>query len=888
MRYLKLFFTLTALLVLGPAMATHNRAGEITYEWITGFTYRVTITTYTKESAPADRCELDINWGDNTSSTLVRVNGPAGCSNGGGLGESLGNDFKKNIYIGTHTYPAAGIYTMSVLDPNRNGGVSNIPGSINVPFYIESVLRINPQLGNNNSVTLLNPPIDDGCTQQLFLHNPSAYDADGDSLVFDLVDCRGLNGTPIPETYDPAYVQDSIKIDPVTGELIWDVPQNAGQFNFAIRITEYRLSPLGAWEFMGSVVRDMQVDIQACTNQPPVIDPLGPFCVIAGQNLFFNVSASDPNGDPIVLTATGGPFQLSPPPSFPQPVSGLGAVSAPFSWNTACSHVRRQPYFVDFKVKENFPATNPTPELAAFRTAEIRVIAPPVDNLQAVGAIGQINLSWDPHICPQATEHLIYRRKGPSGYTPGACETGLPASAGFDLIATVPAAALSYEDSVGLEQGNSYCYRIVTLLQDGSESIVSLEACTELFRTAPVITKVDVDTTAPATGRINLEWATPKEIDSASFPPPYGYALYRAPVSTGVYQLVQNFGFIDTVFQDSGLNTETESYRYRVDFLAGSPALTVAESAPASSFFLRPLGVDEGVLLTLDYQVPWEVEAIAIFRENPIGSGNFDSIAQVSADTYLDTGLVNGETYCYYIKTKGAYTGTGLWSPLVNRSQIACATATDTSSPCAPVLAALAECEDNTLKLSWVNPTDSGCGQDIRSYNLYFKPFEEAPWELLASGIIPTNFDQFTGPIVGCYAVTAVDDAGGDPGGTPNESPMSNVICIPPCPLIQLPNVFTPNGSGVNDRFWPVRDAGGNPLVRDIDLLTITVYNRWGTLVYKSTNRDEFVQTGWDGKDQSSGADCSEGVYFYHCVYTVLGVETPVEHELKGIVHLFR
>ena len=51
------------------AIATHNRAGEITYEHVGGFTYRVRITTYTKQSAIADRNSLKIRWGDEGPNT---------------------------------------------------------------------------------------------------------------------------------------------------------------------------------------------------------------------------------------------------------------------------------------------------------------------------------------------------------------------------------------------------------------------------------------------------------------------------------------------------------------------------------------------------------------------------------------------------------------------------------------------------------------------------------------------------------------------------------------------------------------------------------------------------------------------------------------------------
>ena len=58
------------------AFATHNRAGEITYKHLSGFTYQFTITTYTKVSgisADADRTRLGISWGDGTFDSLNRA-----------------------------------------------------------------------------------------------------------------------------------------------------------------------------------------------------------------------------------------------------------------------------------------------------------------------------------------------------------------------------------------------------------------------------------------------------------------------------------------------------------------------------------------------------------------------------------------------------------------------------------------------------------------------------------------------------------------------------------------------------------------------------------------------------------------------------------------------
>lgn len=63
---------------------------------------------------------------------------------------------------------------------------------------------------------------------------------------------------------------------------------------------------------------------------------------------------------------------------------------------------------------------------------------------------------------------------------------------------------------------------------------------------------------------------------------------------------------------------------------------------------------------------------------------------------------------------------------------------------------------------------------------------------------------------------------------------------------ITIPNVFTPNGDGVNDRFE----------IRNLNLYTeneISIINRWGNPIYEKKNYDN----SWDG----NGLD--EGTYFY-------------------------
>jgi hypothetical protein len=73
-------FRLLILFVLilggGDLFATHNRFGDITYEYAGNANapqrYKVTIRTCTKSSSPADRPILEIQWGDGTIDSLPR------------------------------------------------------------------------------------------------------------------------------------------------------------------------------------------------------------------------------------------------------------------------------------------------------------------------------------------------------------------------------------------------------------------------------------------------------------------------------------------------------------------------------------------------------------------------------------------------------------------------------------------------------------------------------------------------------------------------------------------------------------------------------------------------------------------------------------------------
>ncbi|HMC97214.1 MAG TPA: gliding motility-associated C-terminal domain-containing protein, partial [Flavobacteriales bacterium] len=95
-------------------------------------------------------------------------------------------------------------------------------------------------------------------------------------------------------------------------------------------------------------------------------------------------------------------------------------------------------------------------------------------------------------------------------------------------------------------------------------------------------------------------------------------------------------------------------------------------------------------------------------------------------------------------------------------------------------------------------------------------------------------------------------------------------------PSIFIPNAFTPDGDGLNDKFFPnVLDV-----VREEHLLQ--VFDRWGELIFSSTDPGE----GWDGHFKDGGEMLPQGVYVWRL--TTLSTATADKLEMIGSVTLLR
>ena len=108
-------------------------------------------------------------------------------------------------------------------------------------------------------------------------------------------------------------------------------------------------------------------------------------------------------------------------------------------------------------------------------------------------------------------------------------------------------------------------------------------------------------------------------------------------------------------------------------------------------------------------------------------------------------------------------------------------------------------------------------------------------------------------------------------GGNCSDTAMLIITVHPPA-LVEVPNVFTPNDDGMNDKF--VFKAQG------IKELSCGIFDRWGKKIYEFTDASQ----GWNGKTQA-GAPSAPGVYYYLIVAKGFDKTTV---ELTGTITLLR
>jgi gliding motility-associated-like protein len=128
----------------------------------------------------------------------------------------------------------------------------------------------------------------------------------------------------------------------------------------------------------------------------------------------------------------------------------------------------------------------------------------------------------------------------------------------------------------------------------------------------------------------------------------------------------------------------------------------------------------------------------------------------------------------------------------------------------------------------------------------------------------------FTATNEGVYRVMVTDSLG---------CSASDSVLMKICDaLIVVPDAFTPNDDGLNDEFKVITSQEG------IITFSIRVYNRWGEMVFESSD----VHHGWNGK--VNGRNAPPDTYAWKIVYKISSLANPSTSTttLHGTVTLIR
>ena len=258
-----------------PIFASHLKGGNIQVTQVNEqeLIYEITVTIYTDLRtgirAYMEQKDVPVCFGDGSSGIASRVNG-------NGNGEEIDNNIGKSIYKIQHKYASnLTAYRVYVALISRNQNIRNIKNSDYVPFYIETLFNskaINSTPSLNNDIGILYAKV-----KQVFIYNPKATDAEGDSLAYRLtmartsnsIDCTTL-GIPIENFKQPNEVNEvgTFKINELTGDLTWNAPTQVGTYVCSFIVEEWRKGVK-----ISLTVRDMEIVVKDEAGQIATIPP---------------------------------------------------------------------------------------------------------------------------------------------------------------------------------------------------------------------------------------------------------------------------------------------------------------------------------------------------------------------------------------------------------------------------------------------------------------------------------------------------------------------------------------------------------------------------------------------------------------------------------------
>jgi gliding motility-associated-like protein len=915
-----LLFLLVAVLSQAGAKATHLVGGDLGYEYVgetfpgSGiFTYNIRVRMYLNcgassnyesinallspgEGLPIGIYNEDITqpWANKEllataevfvmSYQIVTPDLPDDCL----LGE--GQCIEESILEGTVDLPASatGRHLYMQLFA-RNQAIDNImdPGGTGMGFYAFMA----PTTIQNSSPVFTGIPVPYICINDTTFFSNSAVDIDGDSLVFSFrfpYDSQGAAGGimqppatlnwPLAEAqyefgyspYQPFGTDGYASIDPSTGATEY-VPTLIGNWVVAVEVEEWRNGQL-----IGLVRSDLQLLSVPCSeNQAPVstVQPLPTYYqVTAGEQLCIPLSFVDADGDTVVVSSSSAifdPNQFDPPAQIIGNSQADSLLTTQICWTPACDLYSPVP--LEFNLLVSDLACPP-----AFFVATIQVqVFPNTSSITIDGPLEACAFETSVTYCVEEAPNATYMWSVSGGTIVSgegeACITvdwGAEGEGWIDVMRVADGCNAITDSPVTLLPSNiigidgpldncAYASNVSYCVEEAPGATYTWTISGGTITSATDGPCITVDWGAQGQGTISVvrsgegcgsignitvtispgpPIAIDGPLEACPFQSNISYCTEDAAGAT--YDWTVTGGTIT-----SGANTACITVEWGS---AGTGTITV--------FMNNGCGSDGSLTVSIG-------AAPAIDIEGPMQNCSFQSVS-----TYCTDEIANGVyTWSVYggTITSGtdgpcitvAWGAAGPGSVQVTRASDQCASSAELPITIVPLPEA-----------SFTYLTDTTCA-GVRAHVFNTTPGStSASWNLNGQLVASTDSAIVQLPFGMQTGITLLIT--GQNGCIGSVTDSIGVASFQELLSFTVPNVFTPNNDGSNDRFELVSAL---PLSQ---CATMEVFDRWGRKVFTSDGLGS-----WNGKAEN-GEPSADGVYFY--------LVTINDEKLQGYVHLLR
>ncbi len=359
-----IFLLLAFLMTSGyQANASHAMGADLTYQCLGGNTYKVRFSFYRDcigIPAPANvyisvrsaSCNQNLGVtanpipGTGQQVTYLCPTATSTCNGGTFTG------IQEWVYEGIITLPMQCTdWQFSYSLCCRNAAITTITNPGSNTFYIYANLN-NVASTCNSSPVFSNKPVPFACLGQQLCFNHGAVDADGDSLVYSLVNPKQTATTNVSyigpySATSPLNSSPAMQFNTATGDVCF-TPQQLQVTVMAVLVQEYRNGVL-----IGSVVRDIQVTVLNCNNSLPTLTGINgtndfDITVCANDPLCFNVFSNDPDAGQQLSV-----FYNNAIPAATFNTAGTPHPTGTFCWTPSQADISSNPYCFTLRVGDD-------------------------------------------------------------------------------------------------------------------------------------------------------------------------------------------------------------------------------------------------------------------------------------------------------------------------------------------------------------------------------------------------------------------------------------------------------------------------------------------------------------------------------------------------------